>query len=51
MTDQSPSYHYALIARALRLESWEEVLAQLARVRQTVADAWQESISWTPSRT
>jgi glutamate-ammonia-ligase adenylyltransferase len=41
----------ALIARALRLRSWEEVLAQLARVRQTVADAWQESISWTPSRT
>jgi glutamate-ammonia-ligase adenylyltransferase len=41
----------ALIARALRLKSWEEVLAKLARVRQTVADAWQENISWTPSRT
>ena len=41
----------ALIARALRLESWDAVLAALARVRQTVTNAWQESIAWTPSRT
>jgi len=30
----------ALIARALRLGSWDEVVAQLERTRQEVRDCW-----------
>ncbi|WP_341207456.1 bifunctional [glutamine synthetase] adenylyltransferase/[glutamine synthetase]-adenylyl-L-tyrosine phosphorylase [uncultured Sphingomonas sp.] len=41
----------ALIARAVMLPDWEAVLATLATVRESVAESWQESITWTPSRT
>ena len=36
----------ALIARALSLPDWEAVLAGFATVREEVAAAWQESMTW-----
>jgi glutamate-ammonia-ligase adenylyltransferase len=41
----------ALIARALREPDWAAVLASFARVRETVAIAWQEAQAWTSSPT
>lgn len=40
-----------LIARALGCADWDAVLAGLAAVRDTVGDAWKESIAWKPSPT
>lgn len=40
-----------LITRALAQPDWDTMLATFADMRETVAAAWQESVTWKPSPT